>query len=90
MAGKNQVGLIQACHMKETIESCFFVIAVIVFVIVLPLMWLRRRRVTQNKKFAIEQSIAEEHYKHHLRQPDYAGFTARYGCQPTPATQTTL
>ncbi len=70
--------------MKETFESVCFVLAVIVFVVVFPLMWLRRRRRTRNKKLAEEEAIAEERYKQSLRQPDYAGFSAHYGCQPPP------
>ena len=73
--------------MKETVESVFFVIVVLVFIVVLPLMWLRRLRITRNKKLAADSAIAEELYKQSLRQPDYAAFAAHYGCQPPPPLQ---
>jgi hypothetical protein len=47
---------------KEMVESVFFVMAVVVFIVILPLMWLRKLRTWRNKKLAVEHAAADERY----------------------------
>jgi hypothetical protein len=69
---------------QETVESGFFVIAVLVFVVVLPLMGLWKLRAKRNRRLAADTAAANERHMRSLRQPDYAAFAAHYGCQPPP------
>lgn len=66
--------------MTEIITSVLFVLAVVVFVIVLPLWWLSRLRRARRVKDD-EQMARFEHQQLH---PDYAAFTSHYGCEPPP------
>ena len=66
--------------MAEFIESALFILAVVVFVIVLPLLWLTRLRRARKTR-EVEQQARFEHRQLH---PDYAAFTSHYGCEPPP------
>lgn len=68
--------------MTEFIESSLFVLAVIVFVIVLPFAWLRRQR--RARKLSEQHSRQEQkaHFEYRQLHPDFAAFVSHYGCEP--------
>ena len=74
-------------NMKEAIEGVLFILAVLVFVVFLPLMGLWRLRVKRNKKLAAESDIALAQFEQRQRQPSFAAFEKKYGCQPPPPLQ---
>jgi hypothetical protein len=64
--------------MSKITESPFFILAVAVLVVVLPLLGLahlrRRRRVSEQEQKA--------RFEQRRLQPDYAAFKSHYGCEP--------
>ena len=64
--------------MTKITESPFFILAVAVLVVVMPLLCLaclrRARRVREQGQ--------KERFEQRRLQPDYAAFTSHYGCEP--------
>ena len=66
--------------MADFIESILFVLAIVIFVILLPLMWLARLRRARHLREQEQKAL----FEHRQLHPDYAAFTAHYGCEPPP------
>ena len=71
-------------NMTDTIESIFFVLAVVVFVIVLPFFWLRHHRHARQSKEKLLRQEQRTKFEHRQLNPDYAAFASHYGCEPPP------
>lgn len=68
--------------MTETITSVLFVLAIVVFVIVLPLWWLARLRRARRAKHDEARASQKARFEHRQLHPDCAAFTSHYGCEP--------
>ena len=70
--------------MTDFIESIIFVLAVVVFVIVLPFAWLLRHRRARQMREQNSRQEQKARFEHRLLHPDFAAFKLHYGCEPPP------
>jgi hypothetical protein len=71
--------------MAETIKSILFVLAALIFVIVLPFLGLRRLRRARRAREKCVREKQKAAFEERQLHPDFAAFATRYGCEPPPS-----